>query len=58
MPTFWGGEHLFITLFYQGDVLGESDSTESQPSKPVCDLDIRASGILSQEKNRTLKTVV
>jgi hypothetical protein len=43
-----------MTLFNQGDVLGESDSTESQPPKPVCDLDIMASGVLSQEKNRTV----
>jgi hypothetical protein len=43
-----------MTLFNQGDVLGESDSTESQPPKPVCDLDIMASGVLSQAKNRTV----
>jgi hypothetical protein len=31
--------------------MGESDSTESQPSKPVRDLDIMATTPLSQAKN-------
>jgi len=43
-----------MTLFSQSDVLGESDSTESQPPKPVCDLDIMASAILSQEEIQTV----
>jgi hypothetical protein len=31
--------------------MGESDSTETQPSKPVCDSDDRATKVASQAKN-------
>ena len=31
--------------------MGESDSTETQPSKPVCDSDDRATKVASQVKN-------
>jgi hypothetical protein len=31
--------------------MGESDSTETQPSKPVCDSDNRATKVVSQVKN-------
>jgi hypothetical protein len=31
--------------------MGESDSTETQPSKPVCDSDNRATKVASQVKN-------
>jgi hypothetical protein len=32
-------------------MLGEPDSTETQPSKPVCDSDNRATKVASQVKN-------
>ena len=35
--------------------MGESDSTETQPSKPVCDSDNRATKVASQVKNWTVK---
>jgi len=31
--------------------MGEADSTETQPSKPVCDSDNRAMNVASQVKN-------
>src|SRR5271155_3550440 len=35
----------------RGRCMGESDSTETQPSKPVCDSDDRATKVASQVKN-------
>jgi len=35
--------------------MGESDSTEKQPSKPVCDSDNRATKVASQVKNWNLR---
>jgi hypothetical protein len=35
--------------------MGESDSTETQPSKPVCDSDNRATKVASQVKNWFVK---
>ena len=36
--------------------MGESDSTETQPSKPVCDSDDRATKVASQVKNWNLRS--
>ena len=41
-------------LLSQGRCMGESDSTETQPSKPVCDSDDRATKVASQVKNWNL----
>jgi hypothetical protein len=35
--------------------MGESDSTETHPSKPVCDSDNRATNVASQVKNLSLR---
>ena len=35
--------------------MGESGSTETQPSKPVCDSDDRATKVASQVKNWSLR---
>ena len=35
--------------------MGESDSTETHPSKPVCDSDNRATNVASQVKNLFLR---
>src|ERR1700722_15733216 len=40
--------------FSQGRCMGESGSTETQPSKPVCDSDDRATKVASQVKNWNL----
>src|ERR1700722_5858938 len=37
--------------FSRGRCMGESDSTETHPSKPVCDSDDRATKVASQVKN-------
>jgi hypothetical protein len=38
-------------VYHKGDVWEKSDSTETQPSKPVCDSDNRATKVVSQVKN-------